>query len=229
MNAVCRRWFLDFAVAGLAGLAAGCNLGSLAYFLTPEQRNDAKLKHLAHKDKKKAPSLVILTHHKMDVDLAMINSDHEVAERLCRELNDLAKAYSETVDIIPQRRVEDYKRTHPSWPTNITAVGEHFKADFVIYLEFLELSMRDRNAVNMYCGKATVNIELFEIAKIDDTPLAQTFTLEHPGSSMPGIPADEMSPSQFRKSFLDKIAKKLVPYFANYPREELYKMEHFSR
>ena len=89
MASMTRRGFLAAAAAALA-VQAGCNFGSRAYFLIPEQRLDAKIKHLASSDEKGKPRVVIFTHMAFDIDSDFLHADREIVENLTRNL----KAYA---------------------------------------------------------------------------------------------------------------------------------------
>lgn len=222
MSAVCRRWFVGLAAAALA-LQSGCSLPTLAYFLMPEQRNEARMKNLAHKEEKHAPHVVILSHLGLETDIEMMHADRDVVDALSNELKQMAATYSEKVVIVPSRRVEEYKNTHPDWKVDLKAVGRHFNADCVVYLEFRQLSMRDRKLINMLTGKADLTIHLFEV-NTDNPPMRESFSCRHP-ESRPADPIDaDVNIASWREKFLHKVAKRLTPYFINHPRQKFYEV-----
>ncbi|MGL4553318.1 MAG: hypothetical protein ACRC33_19300 [Gemmataceae bacterium] len=224
MAIMTRRGFL--AAAAAVGLA-GCNFGSLAYFLMPEQRLDAKLKHLAHADEKKKPRVVVFTHAALDLDADFLHADREIAENLARDLKALAAVYKDKMDLVPQRQVEEFKNTHPSWRSqDMTDIGKKFNADYVIYLEIHSLSMKQPKNIQLLSGNANLTIHLYDVKNPDETPMQQPFNFKYPPEERGGIPIDgDTHPTKFRQDFLERVAKKLVPYFAKYPRSELTSME----
>ncbi|MBY0233060.1 MAG: hypothetical protein K2W96_27575 [Gemmataceae bacterium] len=225
MGAVHRRWFLGSAAVGLLA-AAGCNLGSLAYFLTPEQRMPAKLAHLASPDKRKAPKVVILTNHALDIDAGLFGADQQVAERLAWHLQQLAASYKDQVEIVPPNKVAEYKNRNPeTWKHDLIAVGKHFKATHVAYIDFLELSMRDPLKVNMYQGKCHAEVQLFAVARPDDPPHGESLNYRYPSATGAEIPVEDMHPDQFKRVFVERIAKNLMPFFADHPRPSQYSMD----
>lgn len=223
-----RRLFLGVLAGGLA-LNAGCgNFGSMAYFLMPEQRLEAKLRHLASTDEKKKPKIVIITHAPLDLDTDFLHADREIAENLGRHLKMLAEVYKDKLEIVSQRRVEEYKNTHQgTWRSKeLTEIGEDLKADYVIYLDILSLSMKQPGNIGLLSGRANLNIQLCDVKNPDSSPPQESFTIQYPKESLGGTPIDNDShPTQFRQVFLDRLARKLVPYFAKYPRSELNSME----
>ena len=70
---------------GLIGLGAGCgDMGSLAYFLMPDQRLPAKMKHLPSEDPKREPRVVILTYAGLDTRAEFLHADRQLGELLAR-------------------------------------------------------------------------------------------------------------------------------------------------
>lgn len=226
MAGVSRRGFLG-AAAVLLAAQAGCNFGSLAYFLMPEQRLDAKLRHLASTDEKKKPRVVIFTHAPLDLDTDFLHADREIAENLARHLKELAAAFKDKVEIVPQRQVEEYKNTHPNWKgQEQTEIGKKFNADYVIYLEIHSLSMKKPKDIDLLNGNANITIHLTDVKNPDDSPMHEPFNFKYPPDERGGVAIDgDTHPTQFRQDFLDRVARRLVHYFAKYPRSEQTRME----
>lgn len=226
MGNLTRRTFVTAALAAISA-GAGCNFGSLAYFLMPEQRLEAKIKHLASADDKTKPKVVIFTHAALDLDADFFHADREIAENLTRHLKGLAAAYKDKMDIVPQRQVEEYKNTHPTWRSeSMPDVGRKFNADYVIYLEIHSLSMKQPKNIDLLSGNANLTIHLYDVKNPDETPLQQPFNFRYPPEERGGIPIDnDTHPTKFRQEFLDRVARKLVPYFAKSPRGDLTSME----
>ncbi len=223
-----RRWFVGAAAAGLL-VQAGCgNLGSLAYFLSPEIPDNAKLKHLAHKDEKKVPKVVILTHTDGDVDTDLIHADREVAEKLADMMRETAKGLNQKVDVVQQRKVEEYKNRRTEWKHDPIKAGQDLKAQYVVFLEFLTLSMRDPKSPNLFTGKAHVRVQLYDVDS-DDPPKSESCQCCYPSDVRGFIPMDaDAHPEKFRRDFLNTVAKKLVPYLINHPRQDRYSVEKVS-
>jgi hypothetical protein len=224
-----RWWLLGTAAASLLALAGCGNLGGLVYFLTPEQPNPARLKHLAHKDEKQAPRVVLLTHCSGgEIDTDLIHADREVAERLSELLRDTARGLSQKVDIIQQRKVEEYKNRHLDWKHEPMEAGKAFKARYVVFLEFLTLSMRDHKSPNLYTGKAQVRIQLYDLED-DGPPRSESCQCSYPTDVRGFIPADsDTHPEKFRRDFLNAVAKKIVPYLIDHPRQDRYSIDRVS-
>jgi hypothetical protein len=227
MNAT-RRLFLGVAAAALLA-QAGCspNLGSLMYFLTPEPPEDASMRHLADKSEKKAPRVVILTHTPHDIEIDMLRADRELADKLAREMADLGKMIGEKVNIVRSGLVDDYTNSHPSWHQgDLREVGKHFKADYVVYLEFGKFRMREPRSVDMYRGTAELDIHLLDVKNPDSETAPKPFIYTFPSDMRHGFAIDADTPPQkFREQFVGNLAKKLTLYFMNHPRQERYAID----
>jgi hypothetical protein len=225
MKVCYRRWSLAVLLAaGLAGLAVGCgDLGSMAYFLTPEQRLPAKMKHLANEDKKKkTPRVIILTYARLDTRAEFIHADRQISELLAGNLRQLAEPKQEQIDIVPPRKVEEFKNTHPSWrEMEVAEIGRKFGADYVIYLEINSLSMYEPGNNNtLYRGRANLLVSLVDVNRPDDPLPQQNYVCTFPSEARGPVPVTDIEMVQFRQSFLSYVARQLSWYFSKYPREE---------
>jgi hypothetical protein len=226
MASMTRRGFLAAAAAALA-VQAGCSFGTLAYFLMPEQREDAKIKHLAGTSEKDKPRVVILTHMAFDIDSDFLHADREIVENLTRNLKAYAALYKDKLDIVPPRQVEEYKNLHPSWDQEeMPALGKKFNADYVVYLDILSLSMKQPKNIDLLSGNANITVHLYDVKNPDASPLPQPFSFKYPSEERGGVPIDsDTHPTKFRQDFLERVARKLVHYFAKYPRSEKTSMD----
>jgi hypothetical protein len=226
MSHLSRRAFLGALALGM-GLQAGCNFGSLAYFLMPEQRLEAKVKHLATNDEKTKPKVVILSHAALDLDADFLHADRELAENLTREMKALASAFREKIDLVPQRQVEEYKNMHPRWRSmDLHEIGKKFNADYVVYLDILSMTMRDPKQVDTYNGKTNISVSLCDVKNPEDSPSVEPFSYQYPTENRAPVTRDnDTHPTKFRQEFLARAARKLAFYFMKYPRTELTSME----
>src|SRR5262245_46785495 len=111
-----KRVILACLVVALVGTCTGCINPSLAYFLTPEQRLPAKMQHLASDDRKVEPKIVILAYAgPASTSIDCLHADREISELLGRNLAQLATANDEKLQLLPQRRVEEFKNANPNW------------------------------------------------------------------------------------------------------------------
>src|SRR5262245_26913323 len=125
--AICSRRFLLALTAGVMGLGlASCgDFGSLAYFLSPEQRIEPRMRHLAASKKdKKEPLVLILTWAGLEMRSEFIHADRQLAELLGQQLKVLAEQSDEKIAIVPPRKVEEFKNQNPTWRAmQLTDIG----------------------------------------------------------------------------------------------------------
>ncbi|MFO0845236.1 MAG: hypothetical protein U0797_23115 [Gemmataceae bacterium] len=229
MSICSRRALLGWAAGGLV-LTAGCDMASLAYFVLPEGRVEPKLKHLASDDKEKAPKVVILTWGGLETRAEFIGADRQLSDLLGQHLKKLAEESREAVNVVPVRKVEEFKNANPSWKSmDLVEVGRRFQADYVIYLEMNSMSLYEPGMGDMLMrGRVTLNVQLADVRKPDDAPASESYSCVYPGDAPGAVPVDNQAQKmQFRQAFLNKAARDLSHYFARYPRQERYKMDDF--
>lgn len=230
MNVLTRRTLLSL-VASAVAVTAGCDMASLAYFLAPEQRLDAKMKHLASEDKKKEPRVVVLTWAGLETRAEFIHADRQLSELLAQNLRQMAEASSEKIAFVPSRKVEEFKNNYPGWRgMDLAEVGRKFDAQYVVYLEINSLSLYETGSLNQLLrGRASITVSLVDVAKPDDAPMSETFSCIYPGDAPGPIPVSvDTQPLQFRQMFLNHVARQLAHYFSKYPRNERYRMDQPS-
>jgi hypothetical protein len=227
MTVCSRRYVLALAAGGLI-LGAGCgDLGSLAYFLMPEQRLEAKMKHLATEEKDKDPKVVILTWGGMETRSEFIHADAQLSELLGMQLRKFAEESKEKLTVIPVRKVEEFKNAHPNWRgMELAEIGRRFGVDHVIYLEINSLSLYEPGSANtLLRGRINLNVNLADVHKPDDPPAQDAFSCIYPGDAPgPQEAGDNSSKMQFRQAFLGHVARQLSYYFSRYPRNERHRM-----
>ena len=219
------RMALWLAVA----LAPGCSTQSL-YFFLPENRDDPALRRLAGDDAKKEVRVVILTYsNKLETRPELLGAERRLyassSPSSCGKA--VGRNNGENVVIVSPRKVEEFKSAHPGWyQADLTDVGRHFKANYVIYLEINRLSFFDKTEANsVYKGSANISVTLLNVDKPDDAPNRKEFVCSYP-SEAKAIPVDPENPvSQFREAFFAHIAKKLSWYFTEHLPREGYDVE----
>jgi hypothetical protein len=224
--AVWTRRLLVGAVVVLATVSAGCDLATLGYFLAPEQRTPPELMNLAVPEKSQKDSRVlILTWSGLEMRTELIHADRELSTMLSKQLVDLAKQNAEKLTVIPSRKIEEYKSTHPNWRAIDQAqIGRHFDADWVIYLELNSLTLYEpQSAGQLFRGRAQMTVSLVDVHHPDDSPQQKAFSTTYPSEARGPVPADlDTNPMAFRQNFMQHVAKSLATYFVHYPKRETY-------
>jgi hypothetical protein len=217
-----RRCCLAVLAAGLAGTMVGCSdLGSMTYFLMPEQRLPAKMKHLASDDPKKEPRVLILTYAGLETRAEFIHADRQLSEMLARNLKELAEPSSEKLNIVPPRKVEEFKNAHPNWrEMEVAQIGRKFGADYVIYLEINSLALYEPgNGNTLYRGRANLLVSLVDVNRPDELN-QDNYVCLFPSDARGPVPVHDIPMVQFRQAFLSHVARQLSLYFSKYPHEE---------
>jgi hypothetical protein len=217
-----RGW--GVALLLLVACGPGCNTQSL-YFFLPENRDDPALRRLAADDAKKEVRVVILTYsNKLETRPELIGAERDLTQAFAVKLQEGCRTNSENVVIVSPRKVEEFKTAHPAWyQADLSDVGRHFKANYVIYLEINHLSFFDKTTANsIYKGNANITVTLYNVDKPEDAPARKEFVCSYP-SEAKAIPNDPDNPvSQFRELFFGHMAKKLSWYFTEHLPREAY-------
>jgi hypothetical protein len=198
-------------------LTAGCNLASMAYFLTTgftEPKEGPGEMKLASRNKD--VKVVVLTYNGSKAS-DFVRVDSELSGLLVRQLQHYCKDNKEDVTFVSPNKVEDYKATHPNWYLNPASAGKHFEADKVVFLEIDSISLCSAN--QLYRGRASISVKLFDLTNPDEFRIDKAYTCEYPTSRGP-IAADDMPPRQFYLAFLGYMAKHLSWYFTAHPLSE---------
>jgi hypothetical protein len=208
-------------------LTPGCS-PSTFYFFLPENKSDPEMHRLAAVDDKKEVRVVILTYsNKLETRPELIGAERDLAQQFATKLREGCETNSERVVIVNPRKVEEFKSAHPGWSeADLSDVGRHFKADYVIYLEINHLSLFNKADMNsQYKGHADISVSLVNVNKPDGPPDRKEFVCSYP-SEAKAIPVDADNPiSQFREAFFGHIAKKLSWYFTEHLPREGYDVE----
>lgn len=226
MAAQWKRWFLS--AAGAAALCTGCNLGAMSYFLfSPEPQEPPGLQGLATKDNEREVRVVVLTYSQPDVRPEVSNADRELSRALVQHLREAHKFYKEKVVEISPTKVDNYKANHPSWSSqDLREIGQHFQADYIIYLEINRLQLFEEGSGNtLLRGKAEITTSLIDVAKEDSDVKRKEEVIRYPGESRYAFDANEKTPAQFRQEFLDYVAKKISWCFVPRPTGDAYSCE----
>src|SRR5262249_42972204 len=151
-------------------LGPGCSTQSL-YFFLPENKDDPALRRLAADDAKKEVRVVVLTYsNNLETRRELIGAERDLTQEVAVKLQESWRTNGENVVIVSPRKVEEFKTANPRWyQADLSDVGRHFKANYVIYLEINRLSLFDKTEMNsVYKGNANISVTLVDVDKPDD-------------------------------------------------------------
>src|SRR5262245_7094219 len=132
-----RATFASLALLG-ALVGAGCgDLGSFVYFLMPEQKLPAEIKHLGTSEKSKdVKALILVLPFPLEIRPEFIGGGRELAVRLHKQLKELCEYNDEKLTLIAPEKVDAFKSSRPNWhELRPDDIGRHFQVDYVILLD----------------------------------------------------------------------------------------------
>jgi hypothetical protein len=218
------RGLLWVALAMLAAVC-GCDLATMSYFLMPEPRQPPQLKRLASDDKK--VKVVLLADMGLETRPEFARADMDLCNRLAGHLKQLFAENKEDVELVPQREVEQFKATHPTWRDlfHPAEVGKHFEADTVVYIEMRNLGLYEKPGTILFKGRADLTLSVIDVKHPDEMPAQKNFSCVYPSDARGGVPTSDMHEMEFRQHFLDYLARRLSWNFAAYRKRDTYFVE----
>ena len=218
---VSNKWKARLAVCLLAVFASmGCNPILLtARLLNPEDPQEkAEFPLTPHpKREKEEVRVVVLTSCALGISPDLNGSEHLLAAEVIPLLAKRCEENKEKVLVFKSAPLEEYKRDHPEWrsmhPKDI-GKDEYFKADYVIDIEILEISIYEPRSKNQLLrGRAKIALAAYDCSKpLKEAAFPSTeMNFEFPRThevSVYDVPA-----STFRQKFIKRIAADLVVKF----------------
>jgi hypothetical protein len=213
-----RRWRLVGLLILAGCLTAGCDLPSLVYFLATgfqepqEEAGDMKLAVKGQEVK-----VAVLTYCPLERGSEFIDLDRDFSGLFIRQLQQACKENKEKITLVPHAKIQAYKSKHPNWFLNVADAAKGLDVDKVIYLEVQSLSLYEQGSANqLYRGRASVSVKLFDLHKPDDYQLEKTYSCEYPTARGP-IDVNDKKPREFYLEFLNYVVKHLSWYFTAHP------------
>jgi len=220
-----RRWRLAALLLGAAVCGIGCNPATLSYFLLfgKEDKNDPDCQ-IAAKDKE-IKLVIVAAYSGLETRPELVQTDHELAERLTQALDKRFAENKEKVKIVTASQVKQFQNKHPDWREwTMHDIGKHFGADYVLSMEINAMSLYEKGSFNrLYRGQTEIALIVTDMSKPagEDKKWDGFYTTTYPGARGP-IEAEGSGVVQFRTLFLNHIAKELSKKFAAYPNDERY-------
>jgi hypothetical protein len=213
-------------VLGLALAAAsccGCDAATLAYFLSPETREDPEVAKVLNADKKKTNRILILPYLGLDrMETEFIQTDRELANLLAKQFNDMCEAEGDKLSVVSPYKVEEYKSRHPAWrDENPAAIGRQFGADYVLIVEINSMSLYEQSSNHtIYHGRMGLSLALVNVKHPDSDPKNDEFICSYPK----GVDVQQVEPdlpvSQFRSKFLNHAAREIAIKFLPHQKRD---------
>jgi hypothetical protein len=226
------RWIWQGCVLGcvlaiIITAGSGCNMMSIPFYLFgPEEKIPASMTRLASKDKDKEVKVLIWTWATPEVKYSAeyARADEKLAQKLYDELKIRCAANKENVVFVPYKEIERYKQQVNE---NIAPdeAGEHFKADYVIYLEVQKFALTMQNSLDQLLeGVAAIHVTLMDLKRDQEMSKKEDLQYTWPPKSRGGVDENDYgngnSKQIFCNSFLDYVARQLAWKFTDHPAKE---------
>ncbi len=230
MGAIAMRRFQNSAIIlALAAVcaSAGCNANPImlmAYLLNnddPKTKAEFPLKPRP-KHEKEEVKVVLLTSCATDLSPDMVGVDRLLAAEFIPLLESRCLENKEKVKVLKSQPIEAYKRDNPDWRNQSPyEIGENLKADWVIDIEVLDISIYEPNTNReLMQGRATVAVRAYDLSKPLREPAFSPpeYNIIYPRGH-PVSRYDERS-STFRQKFVKRMVQDLVLPFAAHTSQQ---------
>lgn len=206
---------LVLAAAGTITLA-GCDPRTLAYFF-----GDGAPQIPGQAPKMDGKKIVVLVTAAPAATTDFQSIDRDINRELVTVFRDRIKK----VEIVDTQKVRDWVAAHPTW-TDAGEIAKAFEADFVVFFEIQNFSIRDPRSPQMLEGNAEVNFRVTEYAhptddkgkpkkdapketnQVYEDSYKSTFPRNAPVAVDTGI-----NPLSFKVKFVKLVARELSEYF----------------
>jgi hypothetical protein len=146
-----------------------------------------------------------------DASIEMIGVDRLLAAEFIPLLEKRCTENKELVSVLKSLPVDKYKNEHPDWKSQSPYdIGKHFKADYVIEIEVLKISLYEpKTNQQLLKGRANVRVTVFDLSKPLKEPVYSPpeFSFEYPHGF--SADANDEPTTAFRQKFIKQIAKEL--------------------
>lgn len=204
-SAYAPRTSFVIALACIVGLTSGCNsfvnMMALPYFLAGQDSMiDPRVSLL--KDKKDKKRIVVVTFASAGLRFGHDSIDDSLTTLLSANI----MLGDERFDVIPARKVREWKDTNPKWyDMNLQTIGEYFDTDYVLWLEVESFSLNETKSQYLLQGMAETVFKIYDVNK-QVVVHSEHYKRDYP-SNRPVPLSDVQSEDQFRQRFLEAMAR----------------------
>jgi hypothetical protein len=216
-----RALFLGLALA--AASCCGCDAATLAYFLSPETKEDPELAKVVNPDKKKVSRILILPYLGVEqMETEFIQADRELANLLSKQFSTICEANGDKVTVVSPYKVEEYKSKHSAWrDENPAAIGRQFGADYVVVVEIHSMGLYEQSSARLvYRGRMNLSVVLVDVKHPDNDPQASELNSVFPSEAKVEMADADLPVSLFRTKFLTHVAKQIAYKFLSHQKSD---------
>ncbi len=193
-------WLLLLLVLAAAGMtiASGCNVLATAMYVIQGTNTPAEFEALKGKRVAVVCRPVTSLHFR----------DSSVSRDLAKQVGTLLQKHVAKITLVDQREVFEWADEN-NWEEYVD-IGKALDADMVVGLDLEEFSLYQGQT--LYQGKANLKILVYDVSKGKDPVFEQNL----PQAVYPpngAIPAGEKPEAQFRRKFVENLARQIAQYF----------------
>lgn len=193
-------WMVLALVAAVAGMtaASGCNVLATAMYVIQGTNT------LAAFDGLKGKRVVVVCRPVTSLHFR----DSSVSRDLAKQVGLLLQKHVSKVKLVDQREVFEWADEN-NWEEYVD-IGKALGADMIVGLDLEEFSLYQGQT--LYQGKANLKVVVCDVTKGKDPVFEQNLpqTVYPPNGA---IPAGEKPEAQFRRKFVDHLARQIAQYF----------------
>ena len=145
------------------GLLPGCNMLLPTVFVS-----EHKKKILAEYDKLPGTRTAILVWAPTETTFDYPHIELELADHIAAYLGVMLNQGGSSLDIVDPRDIADFLQREPRAKSEPTAVGEHFNADRVVFVELLQFQVRDPTAPSLLQGHLHAAVSVYDLSGTPD-------------------------------------------------------------
>jgi hypothetical protein len=193
-------WLLLGLITAAAGMAAasGCNVLATAMYVIQGQNSPAEFDGLKGKRVAVVCRPVTSLHFR----------DSSVSRDLAKQVGLMLQKHVPKIKLVDQREVFEWADEN-NWEEYVD-IGKALDADVIVGLDLEEFSLYQGQT--LYQGKANLKLLVYEVSKGKEPVYEQNL----PQAVYPpngAIPAGEAPEAQFRRKFVDQLARQIAQYF----------------
>jgi hypothetical protein len=204
------RWLaaLALCLACLSG-GSGCSLFVMAgKMLIGDPMLDSDFEAYTKKSlKDKGKKVVIICETPEAIKLDFSSLDVDLLAQLARRLS------QEGIEVVSPHKVASWIDDNGGIGDDVGELAEKMEADFVVRVHLDNFDYREENSPNLYRGRASGAIDVFEVVKKDNRPpkiehvYSKGFQSIYPRHKPVG--GEEVQAAVFRKRYLDRLSDEI--------------------
>lgn len=127
------------------------------------------------------------------------------------------------IKVVNSDEVATWLDDHGGRWDDITELAEHFKADFVVHIDFSKFTCREDNSPSLLRGQSEGRVHVYKVSdgpsgKQTSEVMDQEFTSVHP-TGYP-VAVEKKSAKVFNQEYLDRVCTQLAQMFYDHPMSE---------